>query len=394
VGSLDAKARVQIKECLYLPIQIIPKPPFPKNNKEIFAFLKKIDPDYEEQAYQYLINNDYEGTIVISVRLTNTFLLASWHHRAPKTEVITKGFPPGRVPDKILKTRLALQKIRRVAVERVDGERLQGRIGNESTVLKDKRICIIGCGSLGSHIAFLLAKSGLEGFTLVDSEYLKPENISRHLCGMGEVSQPKVDAIRKRIQSHFPHIDIDAYDEKVHRAFIANPEILYDADLVVSAIGNTAIERRLNQIYLDSAKCPPILYAWIEPYGIASHSVLVVKSNGGCFDCCLDLSNLKYRFSVAEFEEPYPTLQEAGCQTSFTPYSALEAEQASSVAARLALNYMNGQITESTRYVWIGDLNPSSQVQMKADPFYQHLSAFSLHGFHVEKQAGCPQCSG
>lgn len=58
------------------------------------------------------------------------------------------------------------------------------------------RIHIIGCGSVGSTIAELLARYGLTNFTLYDFDTVKKKNIVNQMFFDPQVGQPKVEALR------------------------------------------------------------------------------------------------------------------------------------------------------------------------------------------------------
>ena len=58
------------------------------------------------------------------------------------------------------------------------------------------RIHIIGCGSVGSTIAELLARYGLTNFTLYDFDKVEKKNIVNQMFFDPQVGQPKVEALR------------------------------------------------------------------------------------------------------------------------------------------------------------------------------------------------------
>ena len=67
-------------------------------------------------------------------------------------------------------------------------------------VLADRHVAIIGCGSLGSKIAAMLARAGVKTFTLVDDDILLPDNLVRNDLDWREVGAHKVDAVARRIK--------------------------------------------------------------------------------------------------------------------------------------------------------------------------------------------------
>jgi molybdopterin/thiamine biosynthesis adenylyltransferase len=50
----------------------------------------------------------------------------------------------------------------------------------ETLQLFDKKILLVGCGSVGSTIASELARAGVGHFILADPDILEPANVSRH----------------------------------------------------------------------------------------------------------------------------------------------------------------------------------------------------------------------
>ena len=237
--KLDPKsATTNFKSCLYLPLPIIPTPPLPKTNKEVFLFLRDIDPKLEQSLLNFLLKNNYVGTVIASVRVGDNVGLIGWLHQAPKKSLIVKGFRPGKVSPSVYEQRTAALEITRYPVERLDADRLQRRIGNFGSTMKDKRICIVGVGSIGSNLAFELAKWGVEDLVLIDPENLKPENVARHLCGMSQTGLPKVEAAKKRIEQHLPHVKLETHAKSLYQILIENADIILRSDLIISATGN------------------------------------------------------------------------------------------------------------------------------------------------------------
>lgn len=54
----------------------------------------------------------------------------------------------------------------------------------ESSIMRDKNVIILGCGSVGSLVAVQLAKSGVGNFLLVDNDIVEYHNLCRHQCGI------------------------------------------------------------------------------------------------------------------------------------------------------------------------------------------------------------------
>ena len=60
----------------------------------------------------------------------------------------------------------------------------------------DKRIHILGCGSVGSALAELLVRCGLTKLTLWDFDHVEPHNVSNQMFRATDVGKLKVEALR------------------------------------------------------------------------------------------------------------------------------------------------------------------------------------------------------
>jgi sulfur-carrier protein adenylyltransferase/sulfurtransferase len=74
------------------------------------------------------------------------------------------------------------------------------RLDQSHAMLAARKVGIVGCGSLGSKLAAMLARSGVGKFLLVDDDILFPENFVRHDLDWRDVATHKVDGVARRIQ--------------------------------------------------------------------------------------------------------------------------------------------------------------------------------------------------
>ena len=127
-----------------------------------------------------------------------------------------KGFRKGRMPPNVALQRATspARKVTRHKVDRVDHSWIHGRDhDSRQVVLKDANVLLVGCGSLGSSVAELLARAGVGNLTLMDGEVLDWANISRHSLGAENVGNPKASALKNRLATAFPHLpQIEAID--------------------------------------------------------------------------------------------------------------------------------------------------------------------------------------
>lgn len=74
------------------------------------------------------------------------------------------------------------------------------RLDDDHKALQGRRVAVVGCGSLGSKLAVMLARGGVDNFLLVDDDLLLPDNFVRHDLDWRDVGTHKADSVAKRIQ--------------------------------------------------------------------------------------------------------------------------------------------------------------------------------------------------
>ena len=78
----------------------------------------------------------------------------------------------------------------------------------ETGVMSQKRVVILGCGSVGSLVAMELARSGVGHFCLMDADIIEYHNICRHQCGLEDVGDLKVNALERKILNINPRAEV------------------------------------------------------------------------------------------------------------------------------------------------------------------------------------------
>lgn len=115
------------------------------------------------------------------------------------------------------------------------------RSGMLAPELHGRRVAVVGVGALGSFIADMLARSGIDHLTLVDHDVMMPGNVIRHLVGPDAVGLSKVDAVKRHIaaRSQLQAADIAVIGDQLSSGDAA-AELLQGHDLVVNATADFA----------------------------------------------------------------------------------------------------------------------------------------------------------
>src|SRR3989454_9029407 len=103
----------------------------------------------------------------------------------------------------------------------------------EAERLSRKHLAIIGCGSGGSALASMAARSGVGRFTLVDPDALALENVGRHMLGRGDAGTPKALGLKRMIEDVNPAVEVEAIGRKFE-------DLARKPDLIVAATDSFA----------------------------------------------------------------------------------------------------------------------------------------------------------
>jgi hypothetical protein len=227
---------------------------------------------------------------------------------------------------------------------------------------KEKKIAIVGCGSIGSTIAFKLSKSGIRDFVLIDPERLKVSNIGRHQLGMSYVGDNKAIALSKYLESQFIGLKAISSANKVESPDAI--DLLSDVDLIITAIGSDA---PAVEPWLSDKACkgliPQMLTCWLEANGISGHALSTKEGNNFNFDkTCNALNILDDDYAASLLEE------EVGCNSTYMPYGFLDADIHINHMASFALSLLDN--TEKKAMSSFGNLQPYKRwIKMDFQPY-------------------------
>ena len=243
-----------------------------------------------------------------------------------------------------------------VAFDRRDRIAVQAR-GGAMTKMSKMKVAVVGCGSVGGHVAVNLAAAGIGALHLVDHDGLSTENIFRHVLGRSALGINKAVALRDELHRRYPFIDVTSDPRTCDAARAAGALDWRKFDLVVVTIGEVTTSRQLNA-ELAAAETATV-FTWLEPLGIGGHAVLAhVGTSPGCYECLFrDAEGAETLTSTADFAAPGQvfTRDLTGCASVFTPYGHLDASRTAELAARVAIAALSCAVPVPTLQSWQGD---------------------------------------
>lgn len=228
--------------------------------------------------------------------------------------------------------------------------------GGGLTELARCSVLLVGCGSVGSELAYKLVAAGIGNLTVSDPDFFMEANLYRHTLSIADLGQRKSTAVAESLRLRFPWANVVDWDKRLED--LRDVEELRAFDLIVVAIGSPNIERIFHDYCrTEQVRCP-ILSCWVEAYGVGGHAILDLPESKGCWRCVyVDpetgepglASNLNFLAPNQDLEKSHE-----GCGYQFLPFSAIDAGYTGSMAADLAVRYLRGVIDVSSMMSWRG----------------------------------------
>ena len=221
--------------------------------------------------------------------------------------------------------------------ERCDTEYLFRRIGVKNR-LRDKKILIVGAGSLGSYIISELPKIGVKNITIIDPGDINMENIMRHSLGANYSNYSKVFSMKFDLELEYPEVEVNINKSKFNVDNMQEYN-LSEYDLIIIATGGTDYMIKLNKAFKELKIDTPVLFTWIESRGIGVHALAVNYNRTGCFNCLYTNSDTnKAHFSNKNYKDE---LTGTGCGGVINQYGNILLLKGSAMILNIILDMLN-----------------------------------------------------
>ncbi len=257
--------------------------------------------------------------------------------------------------------------------------------GGGSLDLSNKSVLLVGCGSVGGDLAMRLTSAGVGRLTVSDTDKLSEENLYRHILSMNHIGRQKAEALAHDIGRKHPWAKVESWNRSLE--CLREPAALKQFDLIVIAVGSPNVERAFAEFCLEESLSVPVINCWLEGYGIGGHAILVVPGTKGCWHCAyVDPETLTPSLLPnLHFLAPGQTVMrdQGGCGTQFLPYSGIAAGYTAAMSADLAVRFLQGHVTTSSKISWKGsDMEANRQrlsVTWRFRHFTESLQILPLH---------------
>ncbi|MCU7368979.1 ThiF family adenylyltransferase [Pantoea stewartii] len=353
----------------------------PESLSQVFDWLKSVDLSAHDSLARGILKNltkdrqvvlldiANEGIIGFEIKFQSGARTVLQHHAPKKTK--HNGKKNGKklrsvIP--MLRAKHATNAILRLSVRSVSRQEIHQRNRIAPLDLENKKILIIGCGTIGGFTVQLLAKVGsgrgkMGKLTLFDGDFLSPHNLSRHALPATYIGWNKSEALREYIiRDALGHLNIHA----VPHRFEMKAENIRGYDIVIDATGHAPTGKMLSHLVRSLPRRPPFLiHGYNDAYGMAS--VVMIDDGKACYGCTQQLTLL------SESNKP-SSAHRNSCGSVFTPYDASVSTITAALIHEAVLNTLNEKLP------WT---------------YAQHSTGKVIHHRRrkLEKYGGCSVCS-
>lgn len=308
----------------------------PRTVRDILSWQSALDPNCRRKIYQRIQEGEKKksnGVLLLVESPLITYGFAVLYDRSNRCAKEKAAYRRDTMFD---------LEVIRVSAVRIDDRYVAQRNIPKLKTLAGKNIAVIGCGTIGGYLSEMLVKagSGTSGgkLTLVDCDYLLPQNIGRHRLGFPDLLSNKATAMVSELGRLAPGADIRALPVDVRQAQLGK------LDLLIDATGEEALGHWLCSRYLPGT---PMISVWIEGPGTVVRALLRTNNSGACYRC---LWHSNKRGELRSVIGPLPVILAGhGCEGLYVPFPASVSVQAASLGMDVALDWVNGICSPSLR---------------------------------------------
>jgi predicted acylesterase/phospholipase RssA/proteasome lid subunit RPN8/RPN11 len=132
-----------------------------------------------------------------------------------------------------------------------------------SAYFRNREVLLLGCGALGSHVAFFLAQSGVKRLVLKDYGIVKPGVLVRQLYTDADIGRSKAYALADRLKSLRPDLDVVAAAVDLSTNFKQAGDWTQGCHLIIDCTASAIIQSRLEAVRQAETGASPAMVSMV-----------------------------------------------------------------------------------------------------------------------------------
>jgi molybdopterin/thiamine biosynthesis adenylyltransferase len=318
------------------------------------SWINRASPETERKIQKYIrkkINNKLKRIMIIIFLMDiNIYLGFTIEYLNPICKIKAKSFRQKTV-NSIFDGKHIFH---RFTIDNYDAEKIiKSNIPLDNLTFINKKILLIGAGTIGSNLSNLLVKNGAgigesALFTIVDGDRYEPYNYSRHFLGIKCSGNNKALALKEELEYTFPFIKIDIFKEPVQNIIFGY------YDIVIDSTGEESLTQWLNEKVITNDLCGLFISAWVHGQGIAAECLVIPDKEGACHEC---LRKSKY---YSHDEAALLSIRDS-CNSIFIPFPVTASMYVVLLIIHVLNKWFKGELAETTFFTQ--KLNPVGGIE-------------------------------
>lgn len=154
--------------------------------------------------------------------------------------------------------------------------------------VKEAKVAVAGLGGLGSHVAVMLARTGVGELLLVDFDVVEPSNLNRQHYRISHLGMKKTEAMKQQLKEINPYIVVNSKTIRVTEENAA--EIFLGYPIICEAFDRAEAKAMLVETVLSQLKST-YLVGGSGMAGYASSNLIKTKRQMKRLYVCGDFEN-------------------------------------------------------------------------------------------------------
>lgn len=348
-------------------------PPFIFKNRDIINMVRSAGNESFEKFKSFINNKEFPKLVVCEKYIGEKSYLFGWFHNPINTNV--NGFRSGALKQfNAIASIQSNENVNRITTDVFTKERLENRTSGKEVNETEKTFLIAGVGSIGSNLIYFLNSINSPKYKLVDTETLRLENIQRHLLGFEYIGIYKTKALKDYIQKNNPLQKVTTKENSIIDIINSEVEYLNEADYIFICIGKANIDNWICQSLKVGTINKPIFIIWVEPFLCGGHCLYLHPSNP-YFEKYFEEDFFKFNvIDSVEYKSGNQSLslREAGCQTTYIPYSGSSVISFLSSLFPFISSIIEFNKTDSLAFTWLGNIEELKKKEIKTSNYYDN----------------------
>ena len=164
-----------------------------------------------------------------------------------------------------------------VETENWHQDEISGR-GRMNPSLRSKSVLIIGGGAVGSVLAEVMVRSGVQDVTIMDHDRLKAGNLVRHTLGVSHLEQTKASSLAARLDDAAVHSLVSPIDAAFPPREQKDINRVLDADVVIDCTAEDSVVEHMSRFAWDG----PVTFVSVS-VGLKARRAFTYVAHGNTF---------------------------------------------------------------------------------------------------------------